>query len=173
MACRILMTGLLALALGGCASAPTISRPVPIEFHSEPAGADVWVDGTFAGNTPLIQRFEWPSDRASRRVEFRMSGYIPESREITGEMAVLAVLMQEAVDLMVLRVESVPPGATVKIGPNAVGTTPLDVRVGSKGPQPPLSVTLAGYRSEAIAIESVKAGEPLRVHLQPLIPSLP
>src|SRR5262245_47730292 len=174
MAFRILSVAAIGFALAGCRTLPADSKLVSIEFQTEPAGADVWVDGEFAGNTPLILRYGW-SGIPSRKVEFRLSGYVPEARDFTKEMAVLAVMMKDAVEQMVLRVDSVPPGATVKVGPNTVGTTPLKVKVGigSKNPQPPLWLTLPGYRSEAVPVESLRSGEPLIVHLKPLVPRLP
>lgn len=62
---------LAAVLLAGCATLFNDTSP-PVSIESDPAGADVYVDGSLMGRTPVV--IELSTDR-SHRVVFRKEGY--------------------------------------------------------------------------------------------------
>ena len=70
----------------------TAQPPAKVSVTSEPAGAEVYVDGSFVGSTPSVL----PLPPGSYKIEVRAAGYKSWSREIKalsgGEMNLRAVL---------------------------------------------------------------------------------
>jgi hypothetical protein len=173
MPARTLLAALALGALAACHVPAKDEDAIFVEFHSDPAGAEVWVDGIFAGQTPLVERYEWPSIEHRKKVVFKLNGYIPETRAMTGDSSIIEVRMQEIIEMLAFRVESDPPGATLEYAGGRLGTTPADVRLASPSPASDLRVILPGYRSEVVAPEKFRTGEAVRVRLVPLVPRLP
>jgi len=63
---------LAALALCGC-----VERELRVE--SEPSGADVWIDGRLAGQTPLVEPFTF---YGTRGLELRHDGCTPARQAV-------------------------------------------------------------------------------------------
>ncbi len=61
----------VALAVLGCATILNDTSP-PVRIGSEPAGADVYVDGNLLGRTPAVIEL---STKSSHTVVFRKEGY--------------------------------------------------------------------------------------------------
>jgi hypothetical protein len=165
------------MALAGCRGAATMdAETVGVEFHSDPSGADVLVDGILAGHTPLSASFDWPPSNDERKVEFRLTGYLPEVRPLKPTTAVIAVRLQEAVGMYAVRIETDPPGATIELDDKPAGVTPAQVRINTSTVttrRPVLRVILPGYRTEEIPVDGLRRDETIRLQLKPLLPRLP
>jgi eukaryotic-like serine/threonine-protein kinase len=118
----------------------------------------------------------WPVGTGSRVVEVRAHGYktFVQTLELaTGDVAIVDAILEPADDATVdLSVSSVPPGATVWIGEELAGTTPVTVhpRIGNHT----VRFTRAGYDEVAIPLALARPGEaaPLEVTLVPNIASV-
>ena len=172
MAPKPLLAAIALAALAGCHVPPEADNSIFIEFHSDPAGAEVWVDGVFAGQTPLLEKYEWAPEHHPKKVVFRLEGYIPETRPLTEDSTIIEVRMQEVIEMLTFRVESDPPGATLEYEGGRLGTTPAEVRLDLQSPTSDLLVILPGYRSEIVTGKDLRKGDPVRVQLTPLIPRL-
>jgi formylglycine-generating enzyme required for sulfatase activity len=98
-----------------------------IGFRSSPSGAEVVVDGRGIGLTPLDAEL----GAGPHRVTVRKPGFKPSSRRFTvvaNTPEDLPVFELEPADARV-RVESSPTGATVTVGQQFAGQTPLEVTV--------------------------------------------
>ena len=97
-----------------------VPQPVPFQLTSEPAGAEVWVDGRKIGVTP----FKGTLPPGPRRVELRQQGYDPIVSTVQ-VAAGKAVTQTQRLALSPVRVEidSEPRGADVRIGGKSVGRT--------------------------------------------------
>lgn len=73
-------------------AAPTVVAPavVAIELDSEPAGADVIVDGVTLGQTPF--RGELPPVAAEREVRLRLRGYVERTLAMDGSNPISEVV---------------------------------------------------------------------------------
>jgi hypothetical protein len=65
------------LAGAGCST----TRMVAID--SKPQGADVFVDGTNIGKTPLVHEFDFPNKTVRYRVSAKMDGYVEDYVELS------------------------------------------------------------------------------------------
>ncbi|MDA1194416.1 MAG: PEGA domain-containing protein [Planctomycetota bacterium] len=83
-----------ALALAGCGDSPSggggntagtqpVSRgnTAQVTFRTDPAGAEVWIDGTSKGRTPLVAAV----DAGSHAIEFKATGFEPISETLAVE----------------------------------------------------------------------------------------
>ncbi len=130
----------------------------PVTLGSSPAGAEILLDRTVVGKTPSTLEVE-AGDHA---LEIRKSGHKAASRSLritAGEAVDLGVITLEPVDGR-LTIASQPSGATVMVGSEYRGTTPLDLAV-----TPDVSlrvrVSLAGHRTFTtdVAVASGKKRE--------------
>jgi len=120
-----------------------------VSVASSPAGADIRVDRSPAGTTPATLKVE----EGSHTLEVRAPGHKPASRSlqvVAGAPVDLGVVALEPEDGR-LAVVSQPGGATVTIGSEYKGTTPLEISV---PPGTPLDVrvSLAGHASFATTV---------------------
>lgn len=85
----IALLGLLVFSLSACATLFTGTHD-DVTFHSEPAGADVFIEGVYAGTTP----FTAPVRRTLHETEVmvRMDGYEPIAFLLKQEFNTVAVL---------------------------------------------------------------------------------
>lgn len=166
--------GFVVASIAGCQGVPTAPDLVAVEFHSEPPGAEVWVDNALAGQAPVTKRYAWDEKKPEKKVVFRMDGYYPETRPLTVNTAVIAVQMREALEMLAVAVDSDPPGATVEVNGSPAGTTPVNVRLDwSAKLSHTVRLIKAGYRSEEAVVEESGKGKPVKVQLKSLIPRLP
>ena len=101
-----------------------------ISLASEPARANVWVDGVEVGKTP--GRFEL--DAGTRAVELRLEGHNSWKREIeviADEPQTLAPIVLVRADAR-LHIESNPSGAQIVIDNATPGRTPMDLSLASE-----------------------------------------
>ncbi len=114
----------------------------PVTITSSPTGADILIDRTVVGTTPATLEVE----AGPRRLEVYRTGHKGASRSlqiVAGEALDLGVIVLAPEDGR-LAVSSQPGGATVTVGSQYRGTTPLELTV---PPATPLEVrvSLAGH----------------------------
>jgi formylglycine-generating enzyme required for sulfatase activity len=131
----------------------------PVTVASAPSGAEVFIDGAAVGATPSTIEVE----AGSRILEIRSAGRkrVRRTLEVSaGEAVDLGVVTLEPEDGR-LAVTSRPAGATVTVGSEYRGTTPLEVAV---PPDAPLEVrvSLAGHATYSTGV-AVAAGQRVEV----------
>ena len=155
---------LLCSILSGQTQPPADSAGIA-SITTDPAGADVYIDSVLIGKSPLkgitlargahkIRAF-YPSVFAWNAIvvldSLTVSGSAPqEKRLILGE---------------ILRVQSDPPGGTVRYGGTELGSTPLYLRLPSK-PAGDLVIQKEGYDSLRVSTSEMNLGF-LKVQLSP------
>jgi len=165
---------LLALAAAGAAGAlvhylqPWL-RPGVLVVTSSPAGAEVTLDGAPTGQrTPAILDNVF----LARRHEIRLSG---------GALRAEARVLEPAAGLLVRRedfalrpsvgsvvVESVPPGAEVRIDDRKLGTTPATIAGLRLDERHRIDLALAGYEIDQFVVLPEKDGTRFSRRLEPL-----
>jgi len=149
---------------------------VVTKFESDPPGAEVWIDGVLAGPTPRSEKFDWSSEKASRKVEFRLEGYAAESKTLTKSIPHLSAGLKEMVERVTMKVESDPPGAALEVDGAGAGATPaevgLDWSVKTKK-RHAIRIVRAGYWPEEVLVDPGRKREPVTVRLRPLLPRFP
>lgn len=138
-----------------------------VSFGSEPAGAEVRVDGHAVGTTPLSATLT----SGTRQVEWRLAGYLPERRaiEVVADqaLAVPPARLRRAPGRLDLKTD--PPGALVSVAGAFRGSSPVSLEV---PPDRALELRLARAGYETVVREvRVGAGETLRLEatLSPLL----
>jgi formylglycine-generating enzyme required for sulfatase activity len=131
----------------------------PVHFRTVPAGASVVVDGHRLGVTPLTAEI----GAGRHDVELRLPGYAPHSSPI-------AVVAREELELPIIRlarsaallkVTSVPTGASVTVDDEFQGTTPLEVGF-SPDAEHEITLTKGGFE---VHTESLRVAAGQRDHL--------
>mgnify|MGYP001203975160 CR=1 FL=1 len=135
--------------------APLAALQAGLDVLSQPAGARVYIDDTYRGDTPLSLP-EIPA--GERRVRVELRGHETDARTVTlraGEKSVEEFRLQLNSGVLVLTSE--PPGAKVFIDGQEVGETkpaaagmisePLTIPALAKG-EHTLQLTRAGYRHQ-------------------------
>jgi hypothetical protein len=123
-----LFTCLLTLGLGvvlgfGCKpKAPAAPPSTEISVSTEPAGASVTVDGREAGVTPLKLKV----DHGGHFIVLEMAGYRKAFHRIAeGEPLMTDVNVNLERETTALTIDSDPPGASVTVNGQDVGTAPV------------------------------------------------
>ena len=116
----------------------------PIMITSEPAGAEIFVDGKSAGRAPL--RLELPA--RSHQVSARLDGWADELQSITVEAHRENTAHFVFADGSV-KITSSPAGATVLSDGRELGQTPLVIEEVRPGPVS-YELRLAGYKSKLV-----------------------
>ena len=141
-------------------SAPTTGV---LRVESTPSGASVTVNGSPFGTTPRQQS----ASPGTYTVQFTLPGYDPETRIATvtagQQTTVYVTLTPTAPTTGVLRVESTPSGASVKIDGVSVGTSPVE-RSGLAPGSHSVEVSKTGYYTET-TVASVSVGTTTLVQL--------
>ena len=117
-----------------------------VKVSSEPAGAEVTVNGIVRGKTPLVVSGV-PKGRAA--VKFRLEGFAEEVRELSvnaGDEQELSVVLKGLPGT--LRVSSVPDGARIYLNGEPHGKAPLAIARLSPG-EYELRAELEGYGAES------------------------
>ena len=156
-------------------------RPSPINqqvvFDSEPRDADVWVDGAFAGKTPVVKSYEWrKGDDREKKVEFRKEGYHSKSEVIKDKVdKTIAVKLVEKFETVAVRIDTAPSGSIVEVDGKPAGATPADIQLTWSVTlrSHKLKVSRPGYASEELVVDYEKKTEPVIVRLKPALPDFP
>lgn len=149
-----------------------LAVPVVTTLGSNPAGAEVRIDGRRVGQTPLTLTLQWgPKDRP-RAVEVALPGYHPEKRTLGPRQAELAVALREVVEEKPLKIAVEPKGAKVVVDGKPAGEAPLTVKLSWSVSQRKHTVTasLPGYATKTVEVGRADADKPLEIRLQPSIP---
>jgi len=152
------------------------AKSVVAKFESDPKGAEVWVDGSLIGQTPWTEKYAWHEGTPAKSVEFRLNGYVTETRKLTRDASVVTATLKEAIESIPVRVECFPPGAHLEIDGVPVGKAPPEIRLDwsvKKVKHHTLKFIRAGYRSEEVRVEDSQKTAPVTVRLTPLLPRLP
>ena len=142
------------------AVAPNLGR---LLVRSSPADADVFVNGTPRGKTPLVLR-----DLAlgSYTIRVARAGYATEERtlrltEQQPSTSTTVALVAEKTGPGKLNVQSRPAGARVFVNDRLAGTTPISISSLPAG-SATVRIEMGGYRVWSTRV-NVKAGESTRV----------
>ncbi len=131
----------------------------PLTIASSPTGAEILLDRSVVGRTPATLEVE----AGARSLVLRKSGSKPATRTvqiIAGEPVDLGVITLAPEDGR-LAIASQPGGATVMIGSEYRGTTPLELAVTPDVPLE-LRVSLAGHRTFTTGV-TVAPGQRMEV----------
>jgi len=151
---RAIVVGLV-LALAGAAGlhlAEVWIRPGLLVVTSEPAGADVTLDGARIGVTPAVVEGVW----LSRPHELLLEAPRTKPRTLIVEPELgrayrrVHVRLENAMGS--LRVESDPAGAEVRLDDRTVGTTPLTVQGVKMDERHRVDLTLSGYEVDQFVV---------------------
>ena len=116
---------------------------MPLSITSLPRGADLFIAGERKGETPITVQV---AQQHPVTLEVRAHGYATATRTLTpGTRPAAQRFELEPLDF-VLRVETVPPGATVQL-PGKSLTSPGEVNLGHLGWAVTASISKTGYRS--------------------------
>ncbi len=105
-----------------------LRRPYEVAVQTQPAGAEVWIDGVRKGESPLRLTL-LPSE--SPVLSVRLLGYVGATRKLSppeGGSVIHLDLPLEAATLLV-EVESEPSGAAIMMDGIVKGTAPLQVEL--------------------------------------------
>ena len=144
-------------------------RPLPgrLSVASEPAGAEVLIDGEPVGRTPLEAL---QLEAGDYRLELRARRYLPLVQALTISGREVEQQLQLALDpaWAEVSVDSQPPGATVLVDGEAAGSTPatLEILEGTHR----LGLQLAGYADWERPLE-LSAGQALTLDSVALTPA--
>ena len=92
-----------ALAVLGCATIFNDTSP-PVSIGSEPAGADVYVDGNLLGRTPAVIEL---STKSSHTVVFRKEGYADRTYLLQTHTGALWVVLDVLTGLIPIVIDAV------------------------------------------------------------------
>lgn len=129
---------------------PGTIQEIPVSIASDPAGAEIFIDGVSYGRTPSNLKIPWRTDETGKSVELRLNGY----RSITAalpraEKSLHRVL--EALPVQVtVKVFSKPEGAAVALDGVPKGRTPCSLDLAWKPGDAARTVELVleGYKTE-------------------------
>ena len=143
-------------------SVPLTPNWAPVRLVTEPAGAEVLVDGTLAGTTPIALEL----DAGERALEARLSGYNAWRDSVVvnaNEPQELPVVKLNQADGRIELV-SIPSEASVSVDGQFLGRTPLSVRL-SPGRAHQITLAKPGY-AQATQQLSVAADSGRRVQVE-------
>ncbi len=158
----------LAVAVAGFVLAPWMRDGVLV-VSTTPPGAQVTLDGRpVPGTTPLV--VEGIRLSGTHRVEASAPGHRTASLEVGGEPGRLARSVHLALSsaLGSFVVESVPPGAEVRVDGKVVGRTPLTVTGVRVDERHRVDLTLPGHDVDQFVVLPEKDGDRFVRRLSPL-----
>jgi hypothetical protein len=133
-------------------------RPGLLVVTSEPAGAQVTLDGNESGVTPAVLEGVWLS--RPHELTLVATGTKPSTLTIEPQPGKpyrrVHVKLENAMGA--LRIETEPPGAQVRIDDRQVGTTPVTVAGVRMDERHRIDLTLAGYEEDQVVVLPEKDG---------------
>ncbi len=146
----------LVVAVAGAAGlylgAETWIRPGVLVVTSEPPGAEVTLDGAPVGRTPAVVEDVWLSRPHELVVEAQGAKQYTMALEPEPGKIVRRVHATLQSSLGRLTIESVPPGAEVRLDGRIVGTTPITVPQVKVDAPHRLDLTLPGYEVDQLVV---------------------
>ena len=135
------------------------SQPRLMDIQTEPAGAQVSLDGAPLGMTPL-DRTE--VKRGAKEFAFRLKGYLPAQAAVPKDKDYLRVELERLP--FEINVITDPPGAEVLLDGKPVGTTPMmSLKIRWKN-TPKLQLRLKGYQEHSLVPEKETwSDDPIRL----------
>lgn len=136
---------LLLLAVAPRAFAPRAPPLGMVTVVSEPEGARVFLDGQDTGQVTPASLYDLELGR-TLRLQIKLDGHraTPDQQQLTVEQGSTAYFRLEPVQ--VLRIETDPPGAEVRVGGRRVmGRTPLNLPAMPEGAAAQLEIELEGH----------------------------
>ncbi len=133
-------------------------RPGLLVVTSEPAGAQVTLDGNQAGVTPAVLEGVWLS--RPHELTLEAAGTKPSTLTVEPQpgKAYRRVHVNLENAMGSLRIESEPPGAQVRIDDRQVGTTPVTVPGVKMDERHRIDLTLPGYEEDQVVVLPEKDG---------------
>lgn len=105
------------LLISGCATLFKGTKE-EVAFHSEPQGADVYVNGVMMGSTPLTLKLE---SKKTYAIEFKKEGYPTSTHQITNHVGAGWIVLDILGGLLPIIVDAAT-GAWYKLDQNNVNT---------------------------------------------------
>ena len=140
---------------------------VALAVASDPAGAQIFADGVLLGVAPL--NYERELDGSSFTLEAKLDGYETASLTLDANKgATIPAFALEKLevkpppkdppkgDTVTWSLTSTPSGATITIGKEVVGTTPLEHVVAIDGKRKEITFSMDGYKSETARLKAAK-----------------
>ena len=133
-------------------------RPGLLVVTSDPAGAEVTLDGSRAGVTPVVIEGVWLS--RPHELTLEASGRKPSTLTIEAQPGKSYRRVHASLEnaMGTLRVESEPAGADVRFDDRPMGTTPLTVQGVKMNERHRIDLTLAGYEVDQFVVLPEKDG---------------
>ncbi len=129
---------------------PLLAHPV-CAILTAPDEAELRIDGKLVGRTP----WEGPIAPGRRQVDVVKAGFAPVTRQIIierGQPQRLSLVLSQAKVGGVLALDSLPPGASVTLDGEFIGTTPITGFSMPAGLHQ-VELTLVGYEPQALRIK--------------------
>lgn len=143
--------------------------PLPgrVTFTGLPDGAAIRIDGEDAGNAPFAGR---PLAAGEHNVRITTERYLPEERtiDVTGRDLAQTIEFTLQPAWAEVSIDSEPPGATVVVDGDAIGTTPLTAEI-LQGERT-LALRASGYADLTRTLQ-LTAGETRDLGTLPLVPA--
>lgn len=142
----------------------------PVSVRSQPAGAEIRVDGQPVGTTPQTLEL----GEGAHMLELRLAGFAAWQDQVTVRanepLHLPEVRLQAAAGTV--RVTSTPPGASVRMGKEFRGTTPIELKL-EPGTSHVVQVSAPGHKpaERRVAVES-DARQELAIALEPILGSV-
>lgn len=140
----------VALAGGGIAAWQLTHRPThPVEFRTEPPGAEVFLNGQALGRTPLGP-IPIRDDQAKGQLRLVLQGYETVQADLEADDKFLEYTLQRSP--YEVKVATDPVGAEVILNGEAKGVSPLALAVPGSGAQE-LVLRLSGYEDWKLSLD--------------------
>ena len=111
----VITATLVGYHISGCATVFKGTRE-PVDFNSDPTGAEVYVNGSLMGKTPVTLKLE---SKIEYTIEFRKEGYDPKTYTITNHVGAGWIVLDILFGVVPVVVDAVT-GAWYKLDEDAV-----------------------------------------------------
>jgi hypothetical protein len=133
-------------------------RPGLLVITSDPAGAEITLDGVRVGATPRVVEQVWLS--RPHEVVLESPGMKPATMVVEPQPGMAYRRVHRALETALgsLRVESEPAGAEVRLDDKVMGVTPITLTGVKIDAQHRIDLTLAGYEVDQVVVLPEKDG---------------